>query len=117
MSELFDDAPVSKYSDVCEVVKEELGFYPEELFESFSEEPIASASLAQVHIAYEKGTGRKLAVKVQHRGLRETSVGDLKALEMVVRTVEGVFQEFSYGWIVVSVSIVSLNSDHNFLSN
>jgi len=31
------------------------------------------ASAWQVHVAFEKGTGRKLAVKVQHRGLAETA--------------------------------------------
>lgn len=101
LSELFDDAPVSSYSDVREVIKEELGHYPEELFESFTKEPIASASLAQVHVATEKGSGRKLAVKVQHRGLRETSIGDLNALEIAVRVVDNLFDDFTYGWIVV----------------
>ena len=31
------------------------------------------ASAWQVHVAFEKGTGRKLALKVQHRGLAETA--------------------------------------------
>ena len=72
------------------------------MFESFSEEPIASASLAQVHVAVEKDTGRKLAVKVQHRGLRETSAGDLKALEYAIGTIDRLFKDFTYAWIVVS---------------
>lgn len=94
--------------DVCEVIKEELGKYPDELFESFSEKPIASASLAQVHVAIEKGTGRKLAVKVQHRGLRETSVGDLKALETAIGVIDGLFEDFTYGWIVVRFDVLVL---------
>jgi aarF domain-containing kinase len=44
----------------------------EEMFSQFDEVPIASASLAQVHIAYDR-QGRKCAVKVQHEGLREGS--------------------------------------------
>jgi len=99
LSALFDDAPCSEYSDVREVIKEELGYYPEEVYESFSEQPIASASLAQVHTARERGTGRKLAIKVQHRGLRETSVGDLFALTLALRVVESLFDEFRFGWI------------------
>jgi hypothetical protein len=39
-----------------------------DLFLSFDEKPIASASLAQVHIAYSKDGLRKYAVKVQHEG-------------------------------------------------
>jgi hypothetical protein len=45
---LLDCAPVSTLEDVREVVREELGAYPEELWDEFSERPIASASLAQV---------------------------------------------------------------------
>jgi len=95
---LFGDAPMTSYDDVREVIREELGAYPEELFEEFQEEPIASASLAQVHVAKDK-QGKKLAVKVQHRGLRETSKGDILALETMVRLVDSVFDEFRWGWI------------------
>ena len=95
---LFGDAPMTNYDDVREVVREELGAFPEDLFEEFQEEPIASASLAQVHVAKDK-QGRKLAVKVQHRGLRESSKGDILALETMVRLVDSVFDEFRWGWI------------------
>ena len=38
-------------------------------------------------MARKKGHGKKLAIKVQHRGLRETSKGDIMALETVMRLV------------------------------
>jgi len=104
LHELFGSCPVSSYEDVREVIKEELGAYPEDVFQQFEKEPIASASLAQVHIAKEKETGRKLAVKVQHRGLRETSKGDLLALETVVRLVDSLFDEFKFGWTVDEIA-------------
>eukprot|EP00804_Cyclotella_cryptica_P010735 CCRYP_005504-RA/>CCRYP_005504-RA protein AED:0.02 eAED:0.02 QI:230/1/1/1/0.66/0.25/4/2664/549 len=99
LSSLFDDAPASTYSDVCEVVKEELGLPPEDLFNDFSTEPFASASLAQVHTAKCKTTGKKLAIKVQHKGLRDTSKGDLLAMATVVRVADKLFDEFNFGWI------------------
>jgi len=100
LSSLFDDAPLTRYEDVREVIMEDLGSYPEDVFESFEEDPIASASLAQVHVARERGTGRKLAVKVQHRGLRETSKGDIMALTTAVRAVESLFPDsFEFGWL------------------
>lgn len=98
LQSLFGDAPVTQYEHVREVIKEELGNYPEELFQEFQEIPIASASLAQVHVA-RNFQGQKLAIKVQHRGLRETSRGDLLALEYVVRLVDGMFEDFKWGWI------------------
>ena len=99
---LFGDAPTTEYEDVREVIREELGAYPEHLFDEFEIDPIASASLAQVHVATKDG--RKLAVKVQHRGLRETSKGDLMALEGVVRLVDRMFDDFKWGWIVDEIA-------------
>jgi len=98
LQSLFGDAPVTEYEHVREVIKEELGNYPEQLFQEFQEVPIASASLAQVHVARDF-QGQKLAIKVQHCGLRETSKGDLLALEYVVRLVDGLFEDFKWGWI------------------
>ena len=59
-------APTSPTKAVRQVVEEELGRPIEEVFSSFSEKPIASASLAQVHKAILKSTGEVVAVKVQH---------------------------------------------------
>lgn len=99
LSSLFDDAPISSYEDVCHVIKEELGSSPEQFFNEFSIDPFASASLAQVHTAICRSTGRKLAVKVQHRGLRETSKGDLLAMATVANIAEKLFDSFNFRWI------------------
>lgn len=104
LSQLFDNNPATSFADVREVIQEDLGKYPEDLFDSIDPEPIASASLAQVHVAYEKGTGRKLAIKVQHRGLRETSVGDTTTLVTVVRLAERMFESFSFGWLADEIA-------------
>ena len=99
LSSLFDDAPVSSYDDVRRVVIEELGSDPDELYANFSRMPFASASLAQVHEASCRATGNRLAIKVQHRGLRETSRGDLLAMAAVVGVAESLFDDFNFGWI------------------
>ena len=105
LSSLFDDAPDTSIEDVREVVREDLGAYPENLWKDFDPQPIASASLAQVHVAYDRKTGQKLAVKVQHRGLRETSRGDILALQLVVNALERLFpEEFCYGWIMEEIA-------------
>ena len=92
------------YLDVCRVIEEDLGKHPDELFDTFETKPIASASLAQVHVAYLKGSGRKLAIKCQHRGLRETSSGDVFAVTLVVRTLERIFDGFTWGWIADEIA-------------
>jgi predicted unusual protein kinase regulating ubiquinone biosynthesis (AarF/ABC1/UbiB family) len=99
LSSLFNDAPQSGIDNVYRVIEEDLGSRAEELFDDFDPNPIASASLAQVHVAYCKKTKRKLAVKVQHRGLRETSAGDLFAVTRVVRVIDSLFTDFTFGWI------------------
>ena len=104
LSTLFNDAPQSTIEDVHQVIEEDLGSPVEELFDNFDPNPIASASLAQVHVAYDKATGRKLAVKVQHRGLRETSVGDILAVTTVVRLVDWLFDDFTFSWIADEIA-------------
>ena len=99
LSSLFNDAPQSAVNDVYSVIEEDLGRGVDELFDDFDPNPIASASLAQVHVAYCKKTKKKLAVKVQHRGLRETSAGDLFAVTHVVRAIDSLFTDFTFGWI------------------
>ena len=70
-------APTTSFEDVKRIVEEESGKKLEELFEHFEERPIASASLGQVHKARLRSTGETVAVKVQHRWIRENVGGDL----------------------------------------
>ena len=78
----------------------ELGAPPEELFDGFEPSPVASASLAQVHRAVERGTGRRLAVKAQHPGLREASSSDLWAVSVAVKLVELLVPDFRLGFVL-----------------
>jgi aarF domain-containing kinase len=102
LSALYDDTPVTDFATVCRVVEQELGAHPLDLFDSFDPIPIASASLAQVHVAYRRGV--KLAVKVQHDGLRETSVGDVANLTWAVRCAERLVPDFSLGWLADEIA-------------
>jgi predicted unusual protein kinase regulating ubiquinone biosynthesis (AarF/ABC1/UbiB family) len=60
---------------VVEVVREALGASPEELFEDFGREPVAGASIGQVHRATYRGRG--VAVKVQYPGIAGALAADL----------------------------------------
>ena len=104
LTTLLADTPRSSYAAVRRIIREDLGAEPEELFASFSKEPIASASLAQVHVAVTK-TGKKVAVKVQHEGLREGSVGDRRAITVLVDLVSRMFEGFSYTWLTREMNI------------
>lgn len=65
------------------IVAEELGVRVSKAFTEFGREPMAAASLAQVHRAVLRD-GRMVAVKVQRPGVRERIVEELDAIEDVV---------------------------------
>jgi len=54
-------------------------------FRRFSFQPVASASIGQVHRA-ETQDGRVLALKIQHPGVRQGIVGDVANLALLART-------------------------------
>eukprot|EP01041_Mallomonas_annulata_P001986 gene1986-3863_t len=95
---LLSSSPQSSYESVRQVIFEDFGAYPEEIWTKFEEKPIASASLAQVHIAYDN-KGNKYAIKVQHHGLKESSQGDMQAITFIVNLVARIFPEFTYTWL------------------
>src|SRR5690606_36245759 len=61
------------------IVQDELGVRMSKLFASFEPDPIAAASLGQVHRATLRD-GRPVAVKVQRPGIRRRVTDDLEAL-------------------------------------
>src|SRR5437764_3856335 len=67
------------FDEVEKIVASELGVRMSKAFADFSVQPIASASLGQVHIARLRD-GRPVAVKVQRPNVREALVEDLDAL-------------------------------------
>ncbi|KAK6121423.1 hypothetical protein DH2020_044825 [Rehmannia glutinosa] len=72
---MLNRCPVSSYNQVREVVKKELGGAPDEIFHEFVHVPIASASLAHVHVA-RTHDGQNVAVKVQHTHMTDTAAAD-----------------------------------------
>eukprot|EP00968_Pinguiococcus_pyrenoidosus_P009351 scaffold731_cov261-Pinguiococcus_pyrenoidosus.AAC.97 len=80
LKSLQDEVPGFSGSRAKEIVAKELGKPIEEIFSSFSEEPLAAASLGQVHRATLKD-GREVAVKVQRANLKELFDVDLKNLK------------------------------------
>jgi predicted unusual protein kinase regulating ubiquinone biosynthesis (AarF/ABC1/UbiB family) len=84
MAALWDRAPAQPASSVAEVVRAELGAPPSELFAAWTEQPLASASLGQVHAAADAG-GAEYAVKVQYPAVADALREDLASRGMVGR--------------------------------
>ena len=77
LSKLQDNVPAFPYDEVRVAVKAETGEFPEEIFGSFDQTPIAAASLGQVHKAILKHTEEVVAVKVQRPNIQQTIEVDL----------------------------------------
>ena len=76
---LQDDVPGFSGTRAKQIISDELGVPCDEVFTDFSLEPLAAASLGQVHTAIYKG--KKVAIKVQRAGLKELFNVDLKNLK------------------------------------
>lgn len=68
-------------------IESELGRPVDEMFSQF-EPPVAAASIAQVHPAVERLTGRKVAVKVLRPGVERQFRKDISAFYFIARTLE-----------------------------
>jgi len=79
LEKLQDTVPPFSHDEACRIVAEEFGKPIDEIFETFSCEPFASASLGQVHLATLPG-GERVIVKVQRPGIREVIDSDLRIL-------------------------------------
>ncbi len=79
LSRLQDHCEIFPYSEVEKIVVNELGVRMSRAFSEFTQEPIAAASLGQIHHAVMRD-GREVVVKIQRPGIREATVEDLEAL-------------------------------------
>ncbi len=79
---LQDAVPPRAFCDIETRLLEELKHNPAELFASFDEHPIASASIGQVHLAVTRD-GQKVAVKVQYPDIEQIVGSDLRTLERI----------------------------------
>ncbi len=82
MKRLMDQAPRSTPEQVAAQIESELGKPAEEIFAEFDPEPVASASIGQVHRA-RLHDGREVAVKVQHPGIERAMNSDLKNASLI----------------------------------
>ncbi|HEY3040951.1 MAG TPA: AarF/UbiB family protein [Pyrinomonadaceae bacterium] len=79
LSRLQDQIEPFPFAEVDQIVSAELGVRLSKAFAEFDTQPLAAASLAQVHLARMRD-GREVVVKVQRPNIREQIVEDLDAL-------------------------------------
>ncbi|KAI9219924.1 ABC1 family-domain-containing protein [Blastocladiella britannica] len=102
MRELQDRCPPSSVDAIDAMLRRDLGDQCggiEGLFSEFDPVPLGVASLAQVHSAVERTTGRRVAVKIQHPEIRKFSMLDIELTAGFVRMVKWVFDDFEFDWL------------------
>ncbi len=87
LTRLQDDVKPFPYADVQTIVEAELGVRISKAFGLFEKEPLAAASLGQVHTAALRD-GRLVAVKVQRPGAEKQILEDLTALAEIASFVD-----------------------------
>lgn len=77
---LQDSAKPKGFATMRKVLESELGDHVHNIFVDFQETPVASASLAEVYLAYLK-SGEKVAIKIQKPHVTEVILEDIRILK------------------------------------
>ncbi len=89
LTTLQDDVEAVDYEVIEQIFKEEIGVRISKAFKSFNKEPLASASIGQVHSAV-LFSGQAVAVKIQRPGIRKRFIEDLDTLMSLSEKAENV---------------------------
>lgn len=119
-SKMFDDAPQNSWKEVEQVIREDFGKSPEDVFGvSFHGDPNlgvmertarASASVAQVHWAKMKD-GREIAVKIQKREIASQVGWDLWTFKVTTRIYTWIFDLPLYSLVPYITERLQLETD------
>jgi predicted unusual protein kinase regulating ubiquinone biosynthesis (AarF/ABC1/UbiB family) len=86
LAPLQDRMPPLSWKEIESAITLELGRRPTEVFAEIEREPVAAASIAQVHRA-RLHDGREVAVKVQYPDIQNLVATDLAVLEQIVKAI------------------------------
>ncbi len=95
LEKLQTSAPADPAAEVHQTILEDLGQSVEQIFRHFTDEPIASASIGQVHAATLK-TGEQVVVKVQHTGIAKTIRKDIDVMGGLAQLAERIPEFAAY---------------------
>ncbi|MBD3204634.1 hypothetical protein GF327_10165 [Candidatus Woesearchaeota archaeon] len=87
LSKLQDQVSLFSYDAVQKIIESELKKPVYRLFDSFNKEPIAAASIGQVHLAKLKN-GKKVVVKVQRPNIKQEFESDIDLMYFIAKLIE-----------------------------
>ncbi len=92
LEQLHSSAPALPFEELRDAVEDALGQPPEEAFASFGPEPLAAASMAQVHRAT-LADGRAVVLKIRRPGIRPRVEADLRLIARLAAIAEAASAE------------------------
>lgn len=99
LAQLQDQARPETFEAVRAVIEDEFGAPMAQLFEDFDPEPLAAASIGQVHKA-RLSDGREVAVKIQRPGLEDIIELDMTLLKVFIDSVRGALPPMDFDTII-----------------
>jgi predicted unusual protein kinase regulating ubiquinone biosynthesis (AarF/ABC1/UbiB family) len=118
LSVLHDRVPPRPFDMIRLQIEGEMGRPLSRIYDFFNEQPLASASLAQVHEA-RLSDGRRCAVKVQYPGIEARVDADLRNMMFVLRILAWVEHDFDFRMVAremlkyVPMELDFINEGHN----
>jgi predicted unusual protein kinase regulating ubiquinone biosynthesis (AarF/ABC1/UbiB family) len=107
LARLQDRVPPHDYGEIATQIEHELGRPPEACFRAcfrrFERQPVAAASLGQVHVAWNE-RGEKLAVKILYPGIERSVAVDLRMTRLAL-------------WLFDFVSVADLGQVYRQISD
>lgn len=88
LEKLRTEVPPMNKDDLEDVICETYGKNIEEMFDNFSYSPLGSASIAQAHLAYLKGTDTPVILKIQRKGIYRRMEQDIALMKRAAKMVK-----------------------------
>ncbi|CDZ97250.1 Predicted unusual protein kinase [Phaffia rhodozyma] len=99
LSVLQDRCPVSPTDELERMILKDTGKPRDLFFSDWQPIPIGTASIAQVHLATDRESGKRVAVKLQHPGLEEFLTVDMATVNFAVKWIDAIFPDFQLSWL------------------
>ncbi|MCO5594531.1 hypothetical protein L7F22_048563 [Adiantum nelumboides] len=99
LKQLQDSLPPRSLQEVHNTIETELGKLLKDLFKDFDNVPLATASISQVHRA-QTLDGLDVVVKVQHKGIKNIILQDLKNARLIVDWIAWAEPQFNFGPVI-----------------
>ena len=101
LKNLHDQIPPMEKNDFKEIY--DISFKHRDIFSTFENRPIASASIGQVHLAYLKN-GKKVAVKLRRKGIKQQVLADIKIINIFNLLFKPLFSSYTKNSIEAVIS-------------